>query len=316
MDIAAVKQTLRGPMVPVLTHYNADLSIDCSAIRDNVRTLVGCGLVQGRGVLLAGGAGGDFPMLTLDERKLVAKTIVEAADGRTPVVVGAQDTNVAHSVALAKWAEEIGAYGIQLSPTYYYPANPETTWRVFEAVHDATRRVVIMIYNTHWEGYDMPLDLVARLAELPRCRSLKWSTPEGGKYTTGVSRFAGQLAVVDNQGMYVMNHLLGGVGFITHLCTVWPEHELSIWDLLEARDYVAAQKKVTEVTYVWNDIYGRMCLAAGAEGPGVKAALDLCGRRGGPSRLPVRALNDAERKEFRAALIRMGVPGAGERGQS
>jgi 4-hydroxy-tetrahydrodipicolinate synthase len=315
MDIAAVKQTLRGPMVPVLTHYNADLSIDFAAIRDNVRTLVGRGLVKGQGVLLAVGAGGDFPMLTLDERKQVAKSIVEAAEGRTPVVVGAQDTNVAHSIALARWAEEIGAYGIQLSPTYYYQANQETTWRVFEAVHQATQRIVIMIYNTHWEGYDMPLDLVARVAELPRCRSLKWSTPDSGRYMRGVSRFAEQLAVVDNQGMYVMNHLLGGVGFITHLCTVWPEHELSIWKLLEAKDYVAAQKKITTVTSVWNEVYGQMCLATGAEGPGVKAALDLCGRRGGPSRLPIRALNDVERKELRAALVRIGVPGVSERGQ-
>jgi len=41
----------------------------------------------------------------------------------------------------------------------------------------------------------------------------------------------------------------------------------------------------------------------------VKAALELCGRPGGPSRLPIRAVNDAERRELRAALARMGVPG-------
>lgn len=308
MDIVAVKQTLRGAMVPVLTHYNADLSLDLAAIRDNVRTLVSRGLVRGQGVLLAGGAGGDFPMLSLDERKQVAKMIVDAADGRTPVVVGAQDTNVTCSIALARWAEEIGAYGIQLSPTYYYPANEETTWRVFEAVHNATRRIAIMVYNTYWEGYDMPLDLVARLAELPRCRSLKWSTPDGSRYARGVARFAARMAVVDNQGMYVMNHLLGGVGFITHLCTIWPEHELAIWKLLEAGDYTAAQKKVTDVTWVWNEVYDRMVTTTGAEGPGVKAALDLVGRQGGPSRLPIRALNDAERRELRAALLKMGVP--------
>jgi 4-hydroxy-tetrahydrodipicolinate synthase len=116
MNVAEVKATLRGPMVPVLTHYKSDLSIDHDAIRANVRTLVGRGLVRGQGVLLAGGAGGDFPMLTLEERKQVARTVVESADGRTPVVVGAQATNVSDCIAMARWAEEIGAYGIQLSP--------------------------------------------------------------------------------------------------------------------------------------------------------------------------------------------------------
>ncbi|MBI1917214.1 MAG: dihydrodipicolinate synthase family protein [Planctomycetes bacterium] len=308
MNIAEVKATLRGPMVPVLTHYKSDLSIDHAAIRENVRTLVGRGLTRGQGVLLAGGAGGDFPMLTLDERKQVAKTVVETADGRTPVVVGAQDTHVWHCIEMARWAEEIGAYGIQLSPAYYYPANEETTWRVFEAVHEATRRIVLMVYNTHWEGYDMPLDLVARLSELPRCRSLKWSTPDSARYVRGVAHNAARMAVVDNQGLYVMNHLLGGAGFVTHLCTIWPEHELAIWKLLETGDYPAAQKKVTDVTWAWCDVYGRLVRATGAEGPAVKAALELCGRPGGPSRLPIRALSDAERRELRAVLVDLGTP--------
>lgn len=309
MNVQDVKQTLRGPMVPVLTHYKSDLSVDHAAIRENVTTLVARGLVRGQGVLLACGAGGDFPMLTLEERRQVAKTIVDAADGRTPVVVGAQDTNVSNSIAMARWAEEIGAYGIQLAPAYYYAANEETARRVFEAVHEATQRVVMMVYNTYWEGYDMPLDLVARLAELPRCRSLKWSTSEAGKYERGTVRFAEKMAVVDNQGLYVVNRMLGGVGFITHLCTVWPEHELAVWKLLEAGEYAAAQKKVTEVTWVWNEEYGRLCAATGAEGPGVKAALELCGRPGGPSRLPMRAANEDERNRLRAALRRIGAPG-------
>jgi dihydrodipicolinate synthase/N-acetylneuraminate lyase len=309
MNTAEVKATLRGPMVPILTHYKNDLSIDHAAIRENVGTIVGRGVVHGSGVLLAAGAGGDFPMLTLDERKQVAKTVVEAAAGRTPVVVGAQDTSVANSIALARWAEEIGAYAIQLSPAYYYAANEETAWRVFESVHETTKSIVIMAYNTHWEGYDMPPDLVGRLAELPRCRSLKWSTPAGRDYERGVARFASSMAVVDNQGMYVMNHMLGGTGFISHLCTIWPEHELATWKLLEARDYTAAQKSITEITWVWNEQYGKLCGTTGAEGPGVKAALELCGRPGGPSRLPMRSANDEERTALRAALRRMGVPG-------
>jgi len=40
----------------------------------------------------------------------------------------------------------------------------------------------------------------------------------------------------------------------------------------------------------------------------VKAALELCGRPGGPSRLPSRALTVAERTELRELLLRIGVP--------
>ena len=57
MQITDVKETLRGPMIPVITNLNNDLTIDQSAIRDNVRYVVDRGIVTGHGVLLAVGAG-------------------------------------------------------------------------------------------------------------------------------------------------------------------------------------------------------------------------------------------------------------------
>lgn len=308
MDIDEVKQTLRGPMIPVITNLRPDRSVDCAAIAENVAYVVERGFGRGRGVLLAVGAGGDFPMLTLDERKQVAKAICEAA-GATPVLVGAQDDDPQVCIEMARWAEEIGAYGVQLSPSYYYASSDDDCLRLFRAVHDATRSIAIMIYNTYWEGYNMSLDQVARLAELPRCTSLKWSHPESGAYLRGVARFADRMAVVDNQGMAVMNHLLGGTGYVTHLATIWPEHDLAVWDLLDAGDYPAAQRRITAVNWPWLDFRAKLWHRTGSESPVVKAALDLCGRPGGPSRLPTRSLDDHERAELRDLLARIGVPG-------
>ena len=193
MTPADAKRTICGPLIPVITNYSDDLSVDHDAIRENVNYVVERGVRTGSGVLLAAGAGGDFPMLTLDERKAVSETIVRAADGRTPVLVGAQDTNPAVSVELARFAEDIGACGIQLAPGYYYyESSPEDCYRLFETVHEATSTLGIMIYNTHWEAYDMSLDDVERLAELPRCAALKWSTARGTlDYQRGVVRFPG-----------------------------------------------------------------------------------------------------------------------------
>lgn len=163
-DIAEVKQTLRGPMIPVITNLNEDLSIDHAAIRENVRFVIDRGIVRGQGVLLAVGAGGDFPMLSVEERKEVAHTIVTAANGQVPVIVGAQDTNPSVSIELAQWSEEIGADAVQMSAGYYYASSDEDCLRFFQAVHDATSRIGIMIYNTHWEGYNLSLDW-------PSCRA-------------------------------------------------------------------------------------------------------------------------------------------------
>jgi len=309
MDISQVKQTLRGPMIPVITNLKDDLSVNHAAIRENVREVVDRGIVAGQGVLLAAGAGGDFPVLSLEERQAVAATIVEAADGRTPVLVGAQDTNPKVVIEMAKRAEELGAYGIQMSAGYYYESSDEDCLRLFQAVHDATASIVLMIYNTPWEGYDMSLAQVARLAELPRCVALKWSSGAGsGVYLRGLAEFADRLAIVDNQGLHVMNHLMGGTGYITHLATIWPEHDLEVWRLMEAGDYLAAQRKITAFNWPWSDFRSKMWKRTGSESPVVKAALELCGRPGGPSRLPTRTLNDEEREELRRLLEQIGVP--------
>ena len=309
MDISQVKQTLRGPMIPVITNLNDDLSVNHAAIRENVREVVDRGIVAGQGVLLAAGAGGDFPVLSLEERQAVAATIVEAADGRTPVLVGAQDTNPKVVIEMAKRAEELGAYGIQMSAGYYYESSDEDCLRLFQAVHDATKSIALMIYNTPWEGYDMSLAQVARLAELPRCVALKWSSGAGsGVYLRGLAEFADRLAIVDNQGLHVMNHLMGGTGYITHLATIWPEHDLEVWRLMEAGDYLAAQRKITAFNWPWSDFRSKMWKRTGSESPVVKAALELCGRPGGPSRLPTRTLNDEEREELRRLLEQIGVP--------
>jgi 4-hydroxy-tetrahydrodipicolinate synthase len=308
VDIQEVKRTLCGPMIPVITNLKEDLSVDPEAIRFNVNYVVERGFVKGSGVLLAVGAGGDFPMLTLQERKDVTKIIVEAADGRTPVLVGAQDNNPQVSIEMAQYAEEIGAYGIQLAPTFYYHPSDDDVVRWFELIHNKTKRIAIMVYNTWWHGYNMSPEVVARLAELDRVVSLKWSTPNGGAdYAKGVGRFSDGLAVVDNQGLQVMNHMLGGTGYITHLATVWPEHDLSLWEKMEAGDFTGALKGFRMVNWPWTDFRGKMGSRTGGESSAVKAALELCGRPGGAARYPTRVLTDEEREELRELLTRVGM---------
>ncbi|SVD11080.1 uncharacterized protein METZ01_LOCUS363934, partial [marine metagenome] len=269
----------------------------------------GHGITESHGVLLAAGAGGDFNMLSLDERKLVCKTIVEAAENRVPVLVGAQDTNVNNMIAMANYAEELNAYGIQFSTTYYYPPSDEDALNLYRTIHNETHSIAIMAYNTFWHDYNFPFQILDQISEMERVVSLKWARPDNGiPYMEGVARYSEKLAVVDNGGMHVMNHMLGGTGYITHLATVWPEHDLSVWKLLEAGEYQAAQQKIQNVNWPWLKFRGKMGSRTSAESPPVKAALDLLGRHGGPSRLPSRTLNSDERDELKQLLLRIGVP--------
>ncbi|NLD74879.1 MAG: hypothetical protein GX649_19440, partial [Chloroflexi bacterium] len=76
MDIATVKENICGPLAPVLTVFReGDLSVDLDCIQENVDQQIRRGMSKGQAVLLAAGAGGDFPLLSLDERKAVIQAV-------------------------------------------------------------------------------------------------------------------------------------------------------------------------------------------------------------------------------------------------
>ena len=81
-----------------------------------------------------------------------------------------------------------------------------------------------------------------------------------------------------------------------------------MWKRLEAGEYVVAQRLQTDAKWPWSDFRAKMWGRTAAESPVVKAALELCGRPGGPNRLPARSLNAEERAELRDLLKRIGVP--------
>ena len=298
-----------GPQIPVITNLKDDLALDLDGIRVNVDYLIDHGMVTGKGILLAAGAGGDFDILTLDERKQVARTIVETADGRVPVIIGVQDSNPAVSIELAKYSESVGAYGVQMSPPYYHVPSDDDVLRLYRRLHDATTSVGIMVYNTWWHSYNIPFDVMDQLVAIERVVAIKWSHPGSPfNYAQGVKRYAGRVAVVDNAFMCVMTQLLGGHGFITHLATVWPEHELKIWDLAQTGRHQEAMDLHSTDNYAWVAMRGKMGGRTSGESPIVKAAQELTGRPGGPSRQPSRSLTSEERDELRRILRAIGVP--------
>ncbi len=300
---------LCGPMIPVVTHYNRDLSLDLVGLKENLQYLVEHGIRNGSGCFLVGGAGGDFPMLSVSERTTLARTAAEVSGGRVPIVLCAQATDERVTQEIARVAEDIGAYAIQLSPPYYYHPSDEDVLRLFQKVNAQLKKCGIMVYNTHWEGYNLPFEILDQLVNLDRVVSLKWSTPEGGSdFMRGVARYGEKIDVIDNAGMWPLTAMLGGSGFITHLATVWPEHDLQIYALTQAGEYRKAMDSMRAVNWPWEHFRGIIAGRTSGEAPVVKCALELCGRRGGPSRPPSRGLTSEERADLRRVLVEIGVP--------
>src|SRR5689334_12271789 len=86
MNRELARKRLVGCYVTVPTMFFDDtLEIDVAAIKRHVRFLIDGGIREGTGVLLAGGAAGDFSTMTFEERLCAAGALVVEANGRVPV---------------------------------------------------------------------------------------------------------------------------------------------------------------------------------------------------------------------------------------
>jgi dihydrodipicolinate synthase/N-acetylneuraminate lyase len=309
MNGEEAKATFRGPMVSVATPMTDDDQLDLDTLCENIQFMLDHGIRHGRGVLLVGAAGGEFPMLTMEERKHVVRASVEAADGQVPVVPSIQFNSVRDVVELASYAVEHGAAMGQLSaPFYYNPAPIGDIVALFRAA--AGTGLPVMIYNNWWNTRHMNPESIERLSEIPNVVALKWSAPGSGQYTQGLQRFADRLAIIDNELQYVWPHMMGAVGFITHVGNFWPEYILEIWDLLESRQYDAVASKLAQFKWGWREWTHRVQQETEGEGPFIKAAMEEVGLRAGPPRPPAQPVSEHLRKELRVLMAEAGVPRA------
>ena len=304
-----MRSWLFGPMVAVATPFTEDYALDLDALQDNIRFMIGRGVRIGDGSLLVGGAGGEHPTLNVDERKAVMTAAVEAAQGEVPVLSSIQHTDTRVIVELARHASKVGLNGAQLGSTYYYTPSEGDALRLFQMVAKESD-VSLMIYHTWWEGLNMSLDLLQRLAEIESVRSLKWSAPDAEHYRQTLVALADSLVIIDNSGQQVLSHLLGARGFITHLSGFWPEYPLEIWRLLEQRDYVAAKDKLSAFKWKWNQWRSKVIDVTGGEGPFIKAAMEAVGLQTGPPRPPSVRPPKHLLDELRVLLDSAGLPQA------
>mmetsp|Transcript_108926 Transcript_108926/g.209299 ORF Transcript_108926/g.209299 Transcript_108926/m.209299 type:complete len:358 (-) Transcript_108926:162-1235(-) len=309
-----VKAKVRGVALPLLTFYSEDGQVDHAGMTAYVKQMIEDGCVEGKCVILAVASGGDFPSLSIAERKATAKTVIEAANGSVPCFLSVQESHLTDVLDLSRYAEELGYYGIQVSVPYYWTTSDGDAVAWFEAVHNATKKVIISFYDTPWENYDAPLPVLKEVAKLERVRVLKLFTnqdPMTFRWTQMMMALRDDFAIIDNTLQPVFSHMLGGTSFITHLASVWPKHELDMFDKLEKGDFAGALKMQEHATVPWYDFRIKAGDYTSGEAPPVKAALVMAGRvkTTGPMRAPSRPLSPALLKELRKVLIQIGCPG-------
>ncbi len=231
MKEAASVSRFSGIIPPMVTLFDQDGRIDEDANRAHVEFLVAGG-VHG---IFALGSNGEAMHLSFDERRSLASLVVQAVDGRVPVLIGCLSTSTDEAVALARYAEGIGADGVVVIPPYYWTPNDAAIETHIAAVAKAVR-VPVLIYNfPAVVGRSIPAPLVAKLASAhDRVLGIKETVDSISHIHEVIARVKPnkpEFSVLCGYEFHLLNTLLsGGDGCIPAVANFAPEPSVGIYE--------------------------------------------------------------------------------------
>ncbi len=288
----------RGSTVALITPFQKDGSID----RKRLRELAEWHIEEGTDVILVNGTTGESATLSPAEQVEVAEIVVDQAAGRRPVLGGAGSNSSRVAAELARAAEKAGVDGILSVAPYYNKPTQEGLFRHFQHVAAATSLPVILYNVPGRTASNLSAETTLRLAEIDNVVGVKEASgnlsqvmeilrfrPDGFLVLSGDDAWAlplialgadGVVSVVANQTPGAFRELVGAA-----LEGDWNKAREMHYGLLE----------LMELNFVESNPIP------------VKTALAMMGRIEEVFRLPLVAMNDANRDRLKIALQSLGL---------
>lgn len=227
--------TWRGVFTIPCTPFTDDGALDPASLRSEVEFCVEAGA---HGVVAPVNASEAWT-LTDDERRAVAKTIVETVGGRIPVVVGVSAGSATASVAFARHAAEIGADAVIALPPTGPSAPLSAIYDFYRALSEAIPIPIFIQNHDAPYGTRLSPEFVARLVrELPRVDWVKEETlPPGHAISAEIDLAGPNLKGIMGgiAGRYLIDEYRRGACGTMPACEATDVH-VQVWDALESGD--------------------------------------------------------------------------------
>jgi 4-hydroxy-tetrahydrodipicolinate synthase len=201
-------------VVPPLTPFNKDLSVDRKALKRQIDHVVET--CNASHVVAAGVEAQEYHYLSFAARKKLIRDTIEMVDERRPVIVGISHPSFRIAIELADHATRNGAHALQLlAPLRPFGGepSPDDLLKYFEWI-EREIDLPLVLYLNPGPGADVSLDVTIALAKLEKVRYVK----ESSRNITRVGRLiqeidaAGLARYLTTMQLLLPTLLLGGSG--------------------------------------------------------------------------------------------------------
>lgn len=283
--------TIRGVYVVLVTPFTIDKKVNFDGITANVQWLV----QQGVHGLIPLGSTGEFASLEDGDKQQIVHTVIAAAGGRVPVVVGTTAETTEKTIANTRFAKEAGATGALILPPYYYTPDQDEIFDHYRRISEAVT-LPIMVYNNPFSSkVDIQAETVARLAELDQVACIKESTGDIKRITEIRTRTEDGIGIFCGwEDMAYESFLMGCQGWVCVIGNILPKAAVALFDLVvDKKDYEAGWRLYKRMLPLL-----RYLEYAGKTQKSLKYVLDGMGLTGGYSSSPKLPLDPAAKTQI------------------
>lgn len=268
-----------------------------------LRKLIDWHVAEGTDALVIVGTSGESPTVNVEEHREILRVSVEQAAKRIPIIAGCGANSTAEAIALARYAESIGADAqLQVVP-YYNKPTQEGLFQHFKAIAEATPRLPMIVYNVPGRTVaDLQHDTVLRLAQVPGIVGIKEATGNIERAQWLIRDLPKHFAVYSGDDPTAVALMLcGGQGNISVSANIAPRqmHELCVAAM--RGDVTTAMKLQFQLMPVHKNLFVE------ANPIPVKWAMARMGLCGPALRLPLTPLSASQQPVVEAALKASGL---------
>ncbi len=268
-----------------------------------LRKLIDWHVSEGTDGLVIVGTSGESPTVTVEEHREILRVSVEQAAKRIPIIAGCGANATAEAIALAQYAESIGADAqLQVVP-YYNKPTQEGLFQHFKAIAEATPKLPVILYNVPGRTVaDLQHETVLRLAQVPGIIGIKEATGNIERAQWLIRDVPAHFAVYSGDDPSAVALMLcGGAGNISVTANVAPRLMHQLCAAATRGDIAAAMKIQFQLMPVHKPLFVE------ANPIPVKWAMARMGLCGPALRLPLTPLSAGQQPVVEAALKASGL---------
>lgn len=290
-------EPFRGTHTVLVTPFTADgAAPDLAALARLVEHQIANGV---RGLIPLGSTG-EFLSVSREERAAVVETVLRAAAGRVPVIVGTGCEDTREAVALSREAERMGADGVMVIPPFYSVPTEDELFEHYRRIGEAIGIPVMVYNNPATANVDLLPATVARLSRIDNCRYIKESTLDPTR-VRDILALCGDRMTVFAGVLGYESAFLGAVGWVAVCSNVAPALSSAMFEAAAAGDRETALPLYRRLAPLLPFVGGPRYVS------GTKAALRMAGMDMGPPRPPRLPLPDADHAALRDVLGGLGL---------